>query len=115
MLLHIAAMMRHGAFGTVLMDRIAVPSLSTVLGVYAAVAEGRDTLMRFEAFIIETKVWAGAEVAVEFFHIMTLSMLFVERTEVGLTLTHILKIEIVDDRFLIKSLRQKFVDNLSVF
>jgi hypothetical protein len=79
------------------------------------VAEGRDTLMRFEAFIIEAKVRAGTEVAVEFFHIVTFSVLFVERTEVRLTLTHILKIEIVNDRFLITSLRQKFVDNLFVF
>jgi hypothetical protein len=91
------------------MNGLAVDTLAPLFGVDGTVAVKCLALSFLKPFVSETEVGAGAEVAVKALHIVTLFaqgaifiLLSVERAEVRLFNAHVLKIEIGDDRLLVK-------------
>jgi len=69
----IADMVRDGTLGAVLVDGIAVDTLTPLFGVDRTEAVDGLALLFLDPLVFETEVGAGAEVAVEVFHLMALS------------------------------------------
>jgi hypothetical protein len=113
-LLDIRRMMRYKTARTVLMDITLMLKYRTVFGVDRTVGVYAFSFLFYRIFG-KTEIGAGAEVAVEFLHIVALGICCVELTKIRLVLHHILKPEILDDLLLGETLGRELVCQDTVF
>jgi hypothetical protein len=87
------------ALGTVVMDYVFVEGLFASFGVNGAAAHEGFSLDPIQPVIVETKMGAGAEVAVEVVHRVAPFVLGIEGTKIGFMNDHVVVSEIGDDLF----------------
>lgn len=107
--------MRYGAGSTVLVDGITPNAKLTLFGINGAVALFRFAVYHLKTAIFKAEIGTSAEITVEFFHVMALFFLGVQKTKVWLIFYHIFKVEIVNYLFLVESSSKQFLHDGFVF